>query len=261
MKKARVGSTKKVNRGLIIFALLLFGTVVAVSLGVIWASRKNNARIEETGQESTSERPTTNTPIEPTLPNIQFEAAITKVSAEQKNKMISTGSWRSGCPVEVGDLRILTLNYWGFDGSIRVGQLMVHNDVAQDVVNVFNKLFDVRYPVHRVNLVEEYDASDLKSMQADNTSAFNCRIVPGSSTWSQHAYGRAIDLNPFENPEVRNGNIDPPQAARYVDRTLSDRGMIKPNDAAVKAFESIGWSWGGDWGSPKDYQHFSLSGT
>lgn len=257
MKKISVRSKKKQPS---ILAILLLGTLLAASLGVIWVSSRNNEPIEETVQEP-SEWTATDNPVEPTLPKIQFKAEISKVSAEQKTKMISTGSWRTGCPVAISDLRVLTLTHWGFDGSTHQGELMVHADVAEDVKLVFKKLFDTKYLVHRMELVEAYGASDLKSMQADNTSGFNCRIVPGSSTWSQHAYGRAIDLNPFENPEVRNGNIDPPQAARYADRTLSDRGMIRPNDAAVKAFESIGWSWGGDWDSPKDYQHFSLSGT
>ena len=102
--------------------------------------------------------------------------------------------------------------------------------------------------------------SDDASMAADNTSGFNCRRVPGTRTWSQHAFGLAIDINPLENPFVHDGIVDPPGGRRYLDRSHFRRGMIRPGDVVVGAFASIGWSWGGRWSSP-DYQHFSLTGT
>jgi hypothetical protein len=108
--------------------------------------------------------------------------------------------------------------------------------------------------------VENYGSNDDRSMAADNTSAFNCRGVPGSGSWSEHAYGRAIDINPLENPEVRNGNVAPPGGRRFLDRTRLRSGMILDRGPVVRAFASIGWSWGGDWHSLKDYQHFSATG-
>jgi poly-gamma-glutamate synthesis protein (capsule biosynthesis protein) len=136
---------------------------------------------------------------------------------------------------------------------------MVNADVAQPVVEAFRRLFSAGFPVRRMELVEHFNADDEQSMLADNTSAFNCRGIPGSTAWSEHAYGRAVDLNPFENPEVRNGVVDPPVAAPYTDRSPNVTGMIHPDDAAVQAFAAIGWSWGGNWTGLSDYQHFSLT--
>ncbi len=194
------------------------------------------------------------------IPAPAFSSSVNPVSQSQRSAMLSTGSWHEGCPVAIGDLRVLSLSFWGFDGGVHTGQLMVNADVATPVVQAFRLMFNAQYPIRRMELVENFSADDEQSMLADNTSAYNCRGVPGSTAWSQHAYGRAVDLNPFENPEVRNGAVDPPEAARYTNRSLTDVGVIHPNDTAVRAFASIGWYWGGDWTALKDYQHFSLTG-
>jgi poly-gamma-glutamate synthesis protein (capsule biosynthesis protein) len=157
--------------------------------------------------------------------------------------MLASGSWREGCPITIADLRVLELSYWDFAGAVAAGKLMVNADVADSVVEAFRSLFDAHVPVHRMELVDAFGADDEQSMLADNTSAYNCRGIPGSSAWSQHAYGRAVDINPFENPEVRAGNVDPPQAARFADRSLDEQGMIHSGDAAVQAFAAIGWHW------------------
>lgn len=109
--------------------------------------------------------------------------------------------------------------------------------------------------------MDDYGADDQRSMLADNTSAYNCPGIPGTAAWSEHAYGRAVDLNPFENPEVRNGVVGPPEAFAFADRTLGAQGMIIEGSAAVVAFSDIRWIWGGLWTEPKDYQHFSLTGN
>jgi poly-gamma-glutamate synthesis protein (capsule biosynthesis protein) len=121
-------------------------------------------------------------------------------------------------------------------------------------------LFDARFPIRQMRLVDYFGADDEVSMTADNTSAFNCRLVPGTSTWSQHAYGRAVDVDPLENPEINAGNIDSPSAAPWADRNQTRPGMIHHGDAAWRAFVSVGWKWGGDWSSLKDFQHFSANG-
>ena len=104
--------------------------------------------------------------------------------------------------------------------------------------------------------------SDFRSIEADNTSAFNCRFVSGTTRWSQHAYGRAIDLNPVENPYAdSDGYVSPPQGAQFRDRHQQHRGLVHSHGAAVAAFARVGWGWGGSWSWPKDYQHFSATGT
>ena len=170
-------------------------------------------------------------------------------------------SWRPGCPVRLGDLTYLRLAHWGLDGRVHLGAMVVHRTLAKDVVATFKRLFDARFPVARMQLVDVYGADDHRSMAADNTSAFNCRKVAGSSSWSEHAYGRAIDLNPVRNPFVaRRGPLSPPAGARFADRSLRAPGMIHAGDATVRAFAAIGWGWGGSWHGARDYQHFSSTG-
>ena len=169
-------------------------------------------------------------------------------------------SWRPGCPVHRRDLRLITLSHWGFDGKVRKGRLVVHRSYAKAVAGVFGQLFSARFPVRRIRLVEAYGSDDDRSMAADNTSAFNCRFVEGTSSWSEHAYGRAIDLNPIENPYVNGGTVSPPRGRAYLDRSQRKPGMVHDGDVVVRAFRSIGWGWGGYWRSLKDYQHFSATG-
>ena len=159
------------------------------------------------------------------------------------------------------DLRYVTVTYVGFDGDSRTGELVVHRSVASDVVEVFRTLHAEGFPIRSMRLVDDFGADDDASMAADNTSAFNCRPSTGSpGEWSQHSYGRAIDLNPRENPYVSGGTVLPPNGAAYVDRTRSGRGLVRPDGPVVTAFAAIGWTWGGTYTSVKDYQHFSANG-
>lgn len=169
-------------------------------------------------------------------------------------------SWHQGCPVALNDLRLVSLSYWGFDDASHAGQLIVNADSVKPIVDAFRALYQARFPIRQMRLVDYYGGDDERSMAADNTSAFNCRLVPGTATWSQHAYGRAVDIDPLENPEIRNGQIDPPSAWRAASRTRSDPGMIGHGDPVWWAFTAVGWTWGGDWRSPKDYMHFSANG-
>jgi len=168
-------------------------------------------------------------------------------------------SYRAGCPVGPADLRAVRVSYWGFDGSPHAGSIVVARRVARDVVAVFRRLWAERFPIKRLEPVSAYRGSDDASMAADNTSAFNCRFVGGTSRWSLHAYGEAIDVNPVENPYVGCGQSRDPKARRYRDRSRHREGMTTPR--AVAAFRSVGWGWGGAWtGDTKDYMHFSASG-
>jgi hypothetical protein len=169
-------------------------------------------------------------------------------------------SWHRGCPVPLRDLRLIKLSYWGFDGKAHDGELVAHRDAADDLVSVFRRLYAVRYPIRRMRRIDFYGASDDRSLAADNTSAFNCRPVAGTTRWSEHAYGRAIDINPVENPYVIGNHVSPESGRRYADRHKRLPGMIHDGDAVVRAFAAVGWGWGGHWRSPTDYQHFSASG-
>lgn len=200
---------------------------------------------------TTSVKPQASPATEPSPP-----AFTADVAAAPADRMAH--SWRAGCPVPLDELRLLTVSYWGFDDAPHTGELVVAASVADDVVGVFRTLYDRRFPIARMVLVDEYGGDDNRSMAADNTSGFNCRKVPNSSSWSQHAYGLAIDINPCENPYLQaDGTISPPDCARYTNRSVDERGMIHAGDAVVDAFATIGWEWGGDWRTP-DYQHFAV---
>ncbi len=170
-------------------------------------------------------------------------------------------SWRPGCPVTLDDLRLVTARHWGFDGRVHAGRLVVHRDVASDVAAVLRRLYAARFPIRRMVQVDAYGASDFRSIEADNTSAFNCRYVEGTTRWSEHAYGRAIDLNPIENPYVSSGGTTSHRASRsYLRRAPYRPGMAVDGGVVVRAFDAVGWGWGGRFAGIKDYQHFSASG-
>jgi D-alanyl-D-alanine carboxypeptidase len=185
-----------------------------------------------------------------------FAAKISKVT-----RATVKHSWHPGCPVGIGGLRLITMTYRGMDGRTHEGQMVVNADSASKIVKVFHTLYDQHYPIRRMELVDKYGGSDFKSIEADNTSAFNCRNATGASSWSQHAYGHAVDLNTCENPYVHpNGHIEHPRCVKYGDRKRRDPGLIHAGDKVVRAFRSIGWGWGGTWGGPWDFQHFSATG-
>ena len=186
-----------------------------------------------------------------------YHATIGPVTASQLG-----ASWHAGCPVGPPELRRVLLSYVGFDGRAHRGELIVSSAVAGDAVEVFRILYSVRFPVHRMRPVSVYGGNDDRSAAADNTSAFNCRyaVAAGPRRWSAHAYGDAIDLNTVENPYLEGSRVVPPAGRAYLDRSRYRRGMAVAGGAAVRAFASVGWAWGGRWQATPDYQHFSRSG-
>jgi hypothetical protein len=186
-----------------------------------------------------------------------FAATVTDATAADVPR-----SWRAGCPVGPDKLSVLRLSHWDFDGRSRTGTLIAHRDVAAELVTVFETLYRERFPIRSLEPVDAYDGSDDASMAADNTSAFNCRraVAGGAPTWSEHAYGRAIDVNPVENPYLFDRRVLPPAGSAYLDRTNRRPGMAVPDGILVTAFAAAGWSWGGAGRSNPDYQHFSTSG-
>ncbi len=191
-----------------------------------------------------------------------FDGRAERIDAATRQRM-SGVSWRPGCPVGFADLRLLSVTHWGFDGRVHRGRLVVHREYAAAMVRTMRSLFRLRYPIRQMRLVDAYGADDRRSMDADNTSAFNCRFVAGSpGVWSEHAYGRAIDVNPIENPYVTDsGYVSPPAGERFAPRSRHAKGMIHGSGPVVAAFAAIGWEWGGNWSWPKDYQHFSATGS
>ncbi len=190
-------------------------------------------------------------------------SAITTIIPAIKEQMIKGNSWHKGCPVGLQDLRYLRIKYLNFEGKTRMGEMIVHKNVADEVVDIFHELYTIGYPIHKMKLVSDYKGNDWQSIEADNTSAFNCRNATGSKKWSRHSYGKAIDLNSIENPYIsRSGRIAHKASLQYRKRvhkkdTVADKAVLLKNDKATKIFKKYGWKWGGDWHGVKDYQHFS----
>jgi hypothetical protein len=186
-----------------------------------------------------------------------FTHTVSRVTAAQLPY-----SWRSGCPVAPSQLRRLRVAYWGFDSRARTGTLVVNADAVGDLVHVFSRLYAAHFPIRRMRPIDAYRGRDEPSLEADNTSAFNCRyaVAPGPKRWSVHAYGRAIDVNPVENPYLEGGRVHPRSGRAYLNRAKVRPGMAVRGGLLVRAFAAVGWSWGGRWTGSPDYQHFSATG-
>ena len=189
-----------------------------------------------------------------------FHGGIAALTAAERRAM-TPSAWRSGCPVALADLRAVRATFAGFDGRAHEGVLVVNRDVAARVLGILRRLYALRYPIRRMEPIERFGGSDFRSIEADNTSAFNCRFVDGTRRWSEHAYGRAIDLNPIENPSISAaGTTSHPASRPYLDRSRARPGLIRAGDGAVRAFAAAGFAWGGAWAGGPDTQHFSASG-
>jgi hypothetical protein len=169
-------------------------------------------------------------------------------------------AWFPGCPVALPELRLLQLSFWGFDDRPHTGRLVVNAAVADDVVSVFRDLFAARFPLEDVRLVTRADLDAAPTGDGNVTAAYACRPVRGSTEWSAHAYGLAVDVNPFTNP-YRSGDLVLPElASAYLDRGWRRPGMIFADGPVVAAFDRVGWTWGGTFESVLDLHHFSANG-
>ena len=174
---------------------------------------------------------------------------------------ISGVSYVDNSNISLDELRYCKILYNDFDGNVQNGELICNEQIAQDLLEIFYELYNSGYQIESVKLIDEYDGDDTASMLANNTSCFNYRVVEGTQKLSKHAYGLAIDLNPFYNPYItynKDGsqNISPAGSEAYADRDASFPYKIDENDLAYKLFTEHGFKWGGNWNSVKDYQHF-----
>ena len=185
-----------------------------------------------------------------------FVSTITPVPAE----VAARSTWTDQCPVTLDDLRYVTVTFRGFDGLTHTGELLLHHTVADDVVSVFSRLYAAKFPLEGLTITSRQEAERPPTGDGNLSGGYHCRASRGSSRWSEHARGLAVDLNPFHNPYVRGNLVLPELAGAYTDREWVRPGMITSGDAVTKAFADIGWGWGGDWSSSKDFMHFSASG-
>jgi hypothetical protein len=193
----------------------------------------------------------------PMLPGAGFQAIVASPAPSQ---VIARSTWQPGCPVGKDDLAWLRMTYWGFDNARHSGELLVNGSAAGDLVAVFRQLYGAKFPIESMGIATLEDLDAPPTGDGNVTGSFVCRPIRGGTEFSQHAYGLAVDLNPFQNPYHRGDVVLPELASAYLDRGWLRPGLITPQGPAFRAFASIGWEWGGAWSGLKDYQHFSANG-
>lgn len=188
----------------------------------------------------------------------RFVSSVQQIGPRIRSRMGRT--WTPHCPVDLEDLRYVTVSFRGFDGDAHTGELILNARVVSDVVSVFRKLYGADFPIETMRLVTGADLGAAPTGDRNNTSAFVCRKARQQSNWSAHAYGLAVDVNPFHNPYRRSGLVLPELASAYLDRGWQRAGMIHGRGVVTDAFDAIGWTWGGSWQNTTDYMHFSATG-
>jgi hypothetical protein len=186
----------------------------------------------------------------------QFTSTVALVPPE----VLARSTWAPDCPVAASDLRYVTVAFHGFDGRSHTGELLLHASVAAKVAVAFRDLWAAGFPIERMRVTSLAERDAPATGDGNTTGAFVCRPARGSTRWSAHAYGLAVDVDPFQNPYRSGDRVLPELASAYLDRDHVRPGMIRPGDAVVAAFARIGFTWGGTWHAPVDLQHFSATG-
>ncbi len=188
----------------------------------------------------------------------EFEGSISPITNQIFEQM--SYSWNDQNPVPINDLRCVSISHWGFDEQIHHGSLIIHEKVAEEVIEIFKEIFNNQFPIEKMMFVDLYEGSDELSAQDNNSYSFCSRSITGmTGVFSKHSYGLAIDINPLYNPYFRGELLVPKTSAQYLDRENKVKGMIDPDTTCYQAFIKRGWKWGGDWKESRgyvDYHHF-----
>lgn len=221
------------------------------------ATTETNENVSDTESDGADSDTGSNATI---IDNVNFFA---KDIPDKIWKNMQGKSYPKDCTIEKNDLRYVHVLYVDFGGRTCEGELIVNKVIAQDIVEIFWELYQAQYPIEKIALIDEYDGDDELSMEDNNTSAFNYRMIEGTDIVSQHGKGLAIDINPFYNPQVKTAEdgvtVMPEDAVAYVDRTQDFQYKIDHDDLCYKLFTEHGFTWGGDWNTTKDYQHFEYT--
>ncbi|MEX2562355.1 MAG: M15 family metallopeptidase [Nitriliruptoraceae bacterium] len=193
---------------------------------------------------------------QPLAAGTDFKVTVIPASLQ----VLERSTWSANCPVTADNLRLMTMTFWGFDGQVYIGEMLVHASAANALSGVFEAIFEAKLPIEEMRIITNEDLAAPPTGDGNITTGFVCRPPVSGSGWSQHAYGLAVDINPFHNPYVRGDLIIPELASAYTDRDDIRPGMMVAGDVATTAFANIGWGWGGDWQSLTDPMHFSATG-
>lgn len=193
------------------------------------------------------------------MDSIEDYFTINAISDEVLSR-IKGKSYPESCPINLDDLRYIRVLHYNINEEIYTGEIIVNKAIARDIKEIFTTLFLNKYPVEKMVLVDEFDADDVLSMENNNTTGFNYRVIAGTDSISNHSFGMAVDINPLYNPYVVNKNgvqmVSPDGGRNYVNRNNAFAYKIDKNDLCYKLFTEYGFTWGGDWKNVKDYQHF-----
>jgi len=192
------------------------------------------------------------------LPPPLSEAFESVVSTPVPESVVARSTWREQCPVSLDELAYAQVSFYGFDGLFHTGELILRRDVVDDVVTVFEELHQLRFPIEEMRVTTQEAVDAPPTGDSNNTSSFVCRRAVNSGTWSRHAHGGAIDINPFHNPYVKGDLVIPELASAYLDRDRELPGMITAEIEVL--FADFDWGWGGNWNSSRDWMHFSDTG-
>jgi hypothetical protein len=215
---------------------------------------EDNGVAQPTPVELTDRRLWTDDALPPP-PSDVFES---EVSAPVPASVLARSTWREECPVSLDDLAYAQVSFYGFDGLFHTGELIIQRDVVDDLVRVFEELHQMRFPIEEMRVTTQEAVDAPPTGDSNNTSSFVCRPAVNSGTWSRHAHGGAIDVNPFHNPYVKGDLVIPELASAYLDRERELPGMITPEIEVL--FADFDWGWGGNWNSSNDWMHFSDTG-
>ncbi len=220
-----------------------------------WVLRGDSSRATPTAEELADRRLDTIDVFAPPVDDVFVSSMVSPPPA----LVLQRSSWEPDCPVDTSELAYLQVSFFGFDGEFHTGELLVNANYGDEMVSIFERLHELRFPIEQMVIVSNDDFGVPANAYTNNTSVFECRRSVASGRWSRHAYGDAIDINPFHNPYVAGSRVIPTLAGAYADRDRVDPGLV--TDEVVALFEDIGWGWGGGWERSKDWMHFSATGT
>ena len=192
------------------------------------------------------------------LPRPPDDTFVSKIFVPPPPEIVARSTWRDECPLPLSELAYAQVSFSGFDGRFHTGEFIARADKVEELVGVFAELHAMRFPIEQMVITTQEAVDAHPTGDSNNTSSFVCRPAVNSSSWSRHALGGAIDINPFQNPYVKGDLVIPELASTYLDRGEERVGMVTP--VIVELFAQIGWSWGGNWNSAKDWMHFSDTG-
>lgn len=240
-------------------AAVMGGQIIGILLSIVLAVASCDA--QAAAAWSAGQEPADGSAPARESPDMIFEPEFTSTEIpDEVFERMAGKSYGEDCTVPREQLRYLRLSYTGFDGLPHTGEMIANKAIAGQLLEIFEALYEEGYPIERMELIDVYDGDDEASMEANNTSCFNFRKIAGSEKLSKHSLGLAVDINPLYNPYVKKKQegllVQPASAAGYADRSAVFLHKIEEGDSCLRLFLEHGFSWGGNWKSVKDYQHF-----